>query len=124
MLFLFLFVLGFIVLLGAAMWRVFEKAGRQGWEALIPIYNLYVMTQIIEKPGYWVLLMIIPYVGLIFNIWSWNLLVKKFGKDEGFTIGIIILPFIFIPILGFGDAQFIGNSEDRMLSNPDLIDTI
>lgn len=122
--FFILFVLGFFFLMGAAMWRVFEKAGRQGWEAIIPIYNLYVLTQIIEKPGYWALLMIIPYVNLVFGIWSWNLLVKKFGKTEGFTIGIIFLPFIFIPILGFGDAQFIGNNEDRMLSNPDLIDTI
>ena len=55
--------------------------------------------------------MFIPYAGLIWSIWATNLLVKKFGKDEGFTIGIIFLPFIFFPILAFGSSKFSGNSD-------------
>jgi Family of unknown function (DUF5684) len=119
-----LFVVGFLVVMAAAMWRVFEKAGHEGWEALIPFYNMYILVKIVEKPGYWAFLMCIPYVGLVFSIWTWNLLVKKFGKSEGFTVGIIFLPFVFIPILGFGDAQFEGSVEDKFLRNTDLLDAI
>jgi hypothetical protein len=117
-----LIILGLAVLLFAAIWRIFEKAGRQGWEALIPIYSAYVLTKIIDKPGYWVLLMCIPYIGLIWAIWSTNLLSKKFGKDVGFTIGLIFLPFIFYPILAWGDAQYQGEKED-FENHPEILDS-
>ena len=97
-----------IVVTIAGMWRVFQKAGRKGWEAIIPIYNLFIIQKIIGKPWYWVILMMIPYIGIIWTIWSTNLMSKSFGKSEGFTIGMIILPFIFYPILGFGKAQYQG----------------
>ena len=97
-----------IVVTIASMWRVFQKAGRKGWEAIIPIYNLFIIQKIIGKPWYWVILMMIPYIGIIWTIWSTNLMSKSFGKSEGFTIGMIILPFIFYPILGFGKAQYQG----------------
>ncbi len=97
----FIFVLAVAVLCIAGLWKVFEKAGQPGWAAIVPFYNYYIITKIIGKPGYWVALMIIPYIGMIWGIWSFNLLSKSFGKDTGFTIGIILLPFIFLPILGF-----------------------
>jgi hypothetical protein len=101
-----LFAVAIAVLMIASIWKVFEKAGHPGWAAIVPIYNLYIMTQIARKPGWWVILMILPYVGLIWSIWTYNLISKGFGKTEGFTVGMVLLPVIFWPILGFGDAQY------------------
>ncbi|MET0573341.1 MAG: DUF5684 domain-containing protein [Pedobacter agri] len=109
---LIIFLLAFVVLMIAAMWKVFEKAGQPGWAAIIPIYNIYIMTKIAGKPGWWVLMFFIPFVSLIFSIWLQNMISKSFGKDEGFTAGLILLGFIFYPILGFGDAKYLGPYGD------------
>lgn len=89
------------------MWMIFEKAGQAGWKAIIPIYNVIVLLQIVGKPWWWLLLIcFIPIVNIILSIWVINLLAKSFGKGVGFTIGLIILPFIFFPILAFGKASY------------------
>lgn len=93
------------------MWKVFEKAGKPGWAAIIPIYNILIILEIVGKPWWWLLLMCIPIVNFVFTIWAYNLLSLSFGKTTGFTVGMIFLPFIFIPILGFGDAQYKSISE-------------
>jgi|SRR5690625_239763 len=108
----FLFVtviyLAIIVLLIAAQWKIFSKANKPGWACLIPIYNVIVLLEIIGKPWWWLLLMLIPYVNIIFSIWAINLLSKSFGKSEGFTVGLLLLSIVFYPILAFGDAKYIG----------------
>lgn len=104
------FYLIFLVLTVAGMWKTFEKAGKPGWAAIIPIYNLIVLLEIVGKPMIWILWLIIPCVNIVFSIWLINLLSKSFGKSEGYTIGLILLPFIFWPILGFGDARYVGPS--------------
>lgn len=109
---LILFMLALAIFIIAAMWRIFEKARQPGWAAIIPIYNIYIMTKIAGKPGYWTLLCLIPLLNLIFGIWLYNMISKSFGKDEGFTAGIIFLGFIFIPILGFGAAKYLGPYGD------------
>lgn len=92
----------------AGMWKAFEKAGQPGWAAIIPIYNIYIMTKIGGKPGWWTLLCLIPFVNIIFIIWIHNMVSKSFGKTEGFTVGLVLLGFVFWPLLGFGDAKYIG----------------
>lgn len=104
---IFWFIYGALLILGiVCAWRIYEKAGREGWEAIVPIYNIYVFTKIIDKPGWWTILLLIPYVNYVFLIWGTNLLSKKFGKDVGFTLGLVFLGFIFYPILAFGDAKY------------------
>ena len=103
-----IFLVAFVVFIIAAMWKVFEKAGQPGWAAIIPIYNIYIMTKIGGKPGIWTLFCIIPIVNYVFMIWLTNMISKSFGKDEGFTAGLIFLGFIFWPILGFGSAKYLG----------------
>ncbi len=105
-----LLYLAIIVLAIAGMWKVFEKAGKPGWAAIVPIYNLIVLIEIVGKPTWWVVLLIIPCVNYIALIWLTNLLSKSFGKSEGFTVGLILLPFVFYPVLGFGDAEYKGPS--------------
>jgi hypothetical protein len=96
-----------------SMWKIFTKAGQPGWAAIIPIYNIYVLLKIVGKPGYWLLLMLIPFVNIVFAIWSTNMLSKSFGKDEGFTVGLLLLGFVFYPILAFGSAKYEGPYGDR-----------
>lgn len=104
--------LAIVVFLIAAMWKVFEKAGQPGWAAIIPIYNLYIMTKIAGKPGWWVVMFFIPILNIVFLIWLYNMVSKSFGKDEGFTAGLVILGVIFWPILGFGSAKYQGPYGD------------
>jgi hypothetical protein len=95
-----------------AHWRVYEKAGQPGWACIIPIYNIYIMTKIVGKPSWWVLMMFIPGINIVFIIWLTNMISKSFGKDEGFTIGLLLLGIIFWPILGYGDAVYLGPFGD------------
>lgn len=100
--------LALTVFMVASLWRVFTKAGRPGWAVLVPIYNMYILLQIVGKPGWWLLLMFIPLVNFIIGILVLVGLAKCFGKGGGFVAGMIFLPIIFYPILGFGDAKYIG----------------
>ena len=86
----------------AGLWKTFEKMGRRGWEGIVPIYNLYILVQIIGKPLWWIVLFMIPLV----NIVPCVEVAGKFGKSAGFGVGLALLGFVFFPILGFGDAQF------------------
>jgi hypothetical protein len=103
-----MFYLAIVVFLIAAMWKLFEKAGQPGWAAIVPIYNTYIMLKIGGKPGWWLLLMFIPVVNIIFAVWMINMISKSFGKDEGFTVGLVLLGIVFFPILGFGEARYLG----------------
>ena len=107
-----IFCLIFALIGIAAQWKVFEKAGQPGWACIIPIYNVYIMTKIAGKPGWWVLMLIVPFVNFIFAIWLVNMISKSFGKTESFTVGLILLGFIFWPILGFGTARYQGPYGD------------
>ena len=104
-----IFGLLIMVVMIIAMWKIFTKAGKPGWAILIPIYNIIVMLEIVGKPTWWIIIiLLVPIVNIVFLIWMINLLSLSFGKDVGFTIGILLLGFIFIPILGFGKAEYKG----------------
>ena len=100
--------LAIIILMIAAMWKIFTKAGKPGWAAIIPIYNTIVLLEVVGKPIWWFLLMFIPFVNFIILIIVDLELAKKFGQSTGFAIGLILLPVIFYPILGFGGARYQG----------------
>jgi hypothetical protein len=100
--------LAILVAVFVSLWKLFVKAGHPGWAGIVPIYNLYILTQIVGRPWWWLILMIIPLVGLIFAIIVTNDLSKSFGKGIGYTLGLIFLPFIFYPLLAFGPAQYQG----------------
>lgn len=104
----FIIILGIAVLAIAGQWKVYIKAGKPGWACIIPFYNLIVLVEIVGKPVWWFLLLICPCINIIFIIWVYNLLSKSFGKDEGFTVGLVLLTPIFMCILGFGDAVYLG----------------
>lgn len=107
MLFL-VFWLAIIVFLVAALWKVFTKAGKPGWACIIPIYNIIVMLEIVGRPIWWLVLMLIPFVNFVIAILIALDMAKAFGKGTGFGLGLVFLGFIFYPILGFGSAQYVG----------------
>ena len=97
-----------------AMWKVFKKAGKEGWAALIPIYNLVVLFQISgidPKKLFWFLL---PFIGqiivFVYLIMAYINLAKAFGKSSGFAAGLIFLNVIFMGILAFDDSVYSGTS--------------
>ncbi len=109
-----LLYLALIVLMIAAHWKIFSKAGKPGWAAIIPIYSTIVLLEIVRKPTWWFFMLFIPLVNIYFLIVIVNELSKAFGKSTGFTLGLIFLPFIFLPILGFGSAQYVYNQTNEM----------
>lgn len=101
-----LFAIAIIVVIFAAAWKVFTKAGQPGWAVLVPIYNAIVWLRICGKPGWWVILLIIPVVNFIITFIASLAMAKNFGKGTGFGIGLWLLTPIFIPILAFSDAKY------------------
>lgn len=96
----------------SSLWRLAEKAGRSGWEGIIPIYNLYTLSKIIGKRGWWMFLFFIPVVSSIAWVVSCFLLAQKFGRGVGTGLGLWLLAPIFLPILAFGESEYEGNDDD------------
>jgi hypothetical protein len=94
------------VLMIAATWKIFVKAGEPGWAAIVPIYNVLVLLKISGKPMWWIILFFIPLANLIVAIITMFSLAKNFGKGGGFAIGLILLTIVFLPMLAWGDARY------------------
>lgn len=105
-----IFYLAIIVLYIAGLWKIFEKAGKPGWAAIIPIYNMIILAEIVGKPIWWgIVAALVPCVNIVFSIWLLNLLMKSFGKEVPlWTILTVFFGFVTIPMIGFGDARYIG----------------
>ncbi len=100
------------------LWRIFVKAGKPGWAAIVPIYNMLVEFEIVGRPWWWLLLMFVPVVNVVIGVIVLLDLAKVFGKGTGFGLGLIFLAFIFIPILAFGDDQYLGPIAGQPISTP------
>ena len=107
-----------IIILGiVAMWKIFEKAGEQGWKALIPFYNFYTLCKLL-KLNFWIFLaacicIIIPFVNIVaifviiyYAFASQYRLSKAFGHGFGFFLGLLFLSFIFQLILAFNSDTY------------------
>jgi len=113
----FLVIMVIAVFMIVSMWKVFVKAGKPGWAALIPVYNIIVLLEIVGRPTWWVLLYflsVIPFVGwigaMIVSVIVMIDLAKSFGKDTGFAILLILLPIVGFPMLAFGKDEYKGPS--------------
>lgn len=99
----------FLVLVVAGLWKVYAKADQPGWAAIIPIYNIYVMTKIIGRPWWWLLLLFIPFVNFVVSIIMSIDMAKSFGKDTAYGVLLLwLLNVIGYLILGFGSAEYQG----------------
>lgn len=111
-----LFTLLYVVVLVAviaSLWKLFTKAGKPGWAALVPVYNAYILLKVVGRPGWWLLLFFIPVVNIVISIILALDLGKSFGKDGVFSIVLLLLlaPIGHL-ILGFGSATYVGPVAD------------
>lgn len=95
-----------VFLMIVSMWVIYKKAGKPGWGSLIPLYNFYLLCDIIYHKGWLMILFFVPIVGEIFLLLLIFQLAKSFGKGTGFGLGLLFLPVLFFPILAFGNAQY------------------
>lgn len=126
--------LAYTVLMLVARWKIFKKAGTGGWKAIVPFYSDYTMYKVAWKKKYfWFVLVLsilasvcvnlsgdFPQYSLVFALIAAVLfisvivleikcqvkLAKAFRKGAGFAVGLILLPIVFYPILGFGGAKY------------------
>lgn len=103
-----LFYVAIIVFAILVQWKIFTKAGKPGWASIIPIYNILVLLEIVGKPWWYLLLLFVPIANIVILIMVMIALAKVFGKDSGFAVGLILLSIIFMAILAFGDAKYLG----------------
>ncbi len=89
-----------------AFWQIFEKAGKPGWKSIIPVYNLLVLFDILGKPRYWFLFLLIPGLHIFIPIWMTILLGQRFQQSDLFIMGLFLFGFVFVPVLAFGDSKY------------------
>jgi hypothetical protein len=100
--------LAITVALIVGAWKLFTKAGQPGWASLIPIYNTITMLRMTGKSGWWVLGMMVPLLNFYVIIRLVFDLARVFGRGIGFGFGLLFLFPIFMLILAFGDAVYVG----------------
>jgi hypothetical protein len=98
----------FAILTIAAQWKIFTKAGKPGWAALIPIYNFVVLLELVGRPLWFIVLFFIPFLNIIALILVMMDLAASFGKDMIYAVLLILFTPIMFLVLGFGDAQYVG----------------
>ena len=113
-----------LVLQIIGMWKVFTKAGEKGWKAIIPFYNIAILYKISGMSPYLVFVylgLLIPIVNFfvagaigVMSLYQVINLSKGFNKSTGFTVAIILVPFIAYLMLGFGNSKYVGfaNKEE------------
>ena len=97
-----------IALMIVAMWILFKKAGQPGWAAVVPFYDQYTLYEITWGNGWRFLMLLIPIYNIVLAILTYIRLAKAFGKDEGYAVGLVFLPQVFVPMLAFGSAAYHG----------------
>jgi hypothetical protein len=108
-----LFIALWLILL-VGIWKVFVKGGQPGWACIVPIFNLICFIKIAGKEWWWLLLCLIPGVNIVVAIILAVAISRNFGKGGGFAAGLIFLPWIFYPVLGFGAAEYQKASQPVM----------
>lgn len=103
-----LMVLAVTAVTMAGIWQIFTKTGEAGWKSLVPLYNVMLWLQMIGRPGWYVLALVTPPTAVA----VWAVLAfgtaRSFGRGILFALGVTFLPFVFIPVLGFGQSVYVG----------------
>ena len=91
------------------LWKVFVKAGQPGWACLVPFYNAYILLKIAGRPGWWLILFLIPLVNIAVALVVAIDVAKAFGQGAGFGIVLLfLLGGIGYLVLGFGNYRYVG----------------
>lgn len=136
---LLLFMLMFPLPVALGLRKLFIKAGVNGWKGFVPIYNLLIMLRLSGRSAWWALVICCNYLfaflwtlmqgdmnadiykviyfslsilSLVFLVRAFNTLSLSYGKDSAFTVGLVMLPFVFFPVLGYGKSRYEGPFGD------------
>lgn len=110
---------GFLLLaILVSLMRIYKKAGKPSISAIVPIWSQVVLFQIVDKPWWYLFLLLIPIANIVILIQAYILLAKKFGKGVGFAIAMCFLPMIFIPLLSFYDYIDENSTNGNEVSEP------
>lgn len=109
--------LALLVFYLAGLWKSFEKAGVDGWRALIPLYNAYLVIKISDMSGWWIAGFLAPIVNVPVTIYMNYRFARNYGKGALMSLLTGLLPILMVPVLGFGSSDYMGNyafSEDSL----------
>ena len=96
----------FFILSIIGLWGIFEKAGEKGWKVLVPFYNWYIWLQIIKKPLWWYIFLLVPFIN-VFVILLMIVEILKCFKKYGLldqALGVLF-PFFYLPWLAFSPNE-------------------
>ena len=96
----------------SSFWIFMKKSGYPGWYAFVPFYNLYILTKIAGRSGWWTLAFFVPILNLAAQLMIWTDIGERYNKSTGFSVGLAWMNAIFLPILALSDAKI----EDRRSS--------
>lgn len=103
----------------ASDWMIFKKMGHEGWEGIIPVYNLYILSGELYGKPWKFLLFLVPIYNFYF-IFKFSIdLAHSFGKSTAFGFGLVLLAPFFYLYLGFGDSQYRGGAFANV--EPDFV---
>lgn len=102
-----------LFLLVLASWRLFRKAGRRGRLAFIPIYNLLVYLDIVQRPRFWIVLLCVPFLNIFIAYILALDLAHAYGKKPGFGVCIFFFAPLFLCVLAFGTSKYVGRLRPR-----------
>ncbi|MFO0929995.1 MAG: DUF5684 domain-containing protein [Gemmataceae bacterium] len=102
-----------LVVFVVSLWMILDKAGEPGWAAIIPVYNTMLLARICGRSEVLGVLMWVPCVNIVPTILLSIDLARVFGKEVGFAIGLILVPIVFMPMLAFGSARYVGDRGSR-----------
>lgn len=106
-----LIMMALIVVNIVAMWKLFKKAGKPGWAAIIPFYNTYILNEMVWGKGIYFLFMLIPLGNLVWMVATYIKLAHSFNKGTGYGVALVFFGYILIPVLAFGKAEYIGYND-------------
>jgi len=89
----FLFFLAVQLIHFAGTWKLYQKAGKQPWQALIPVYNAIVLMDIIRRPKWWVILLFIPIINLMMFPVIWVETLRSFGRNSAKDTALGLVSF-------------------------------
>ncbi len=108
-----LLVLALLTSLFAGLWKTFEKAGIEGWKSLIPLYNIYLIVKIAGSSGWLLLGFLLPILNAFVPVYVYYRFARNFGKGKAFSLFAGLVPFVAVPIIGFGSSTYTGSYDIR-----------
>ena len=98
--------IGLVLISFVGLYKIFEKQNIPSWKAFVPILNFYEWLKLIERPWWWVFLLLIPGVNIImYGVLSFTT-AQYFGKRNGKDLFLAaMIPFLYPLYLGFSNSE-------------------